>query len=158
MICMICNANKYRDQGSFILWTKLRCEFKALACLLKFLSEKQGRNIDNSMSQLAMLVRFSHDLDMYCTSHGHDDVIKWKHLPRYWTFLWEIHWSSVNSPHKGQWRGALMFSLICAWINGWVNNREAGDFRCHHTHYDITVMKKHTILFCFLLLLLKVTF
>ena len=23
----------------------------------------------------------------------------------------------VNSPHKGQWRGALMFSLISAWIN-----------------------------------------
>ena len=33
-------------------------------------------------------------------------------------------------PHKGQWRGALMFSLISAWINSWVNNREAGDFRC----------------------------
>ena len=27
-----------------------------------------------------------------------------------------------NSPHKGQWRGALIFSLICARINGWVNN------------------------------------
>ena len=41
---------------------------------------------------------------------------------------------------KGQWRGALMFSLICAWINSWVNNREAGDLRRHHTHYDVTVM------------------
>ena len=37
--------------------------------------------------------------------------------------------SPVNSPHKGQWRGAFMFSLICAWINRWVNNREAGDLR-----------------------------
>ena len=52
----------------------------------------------------------------------HDDVIKWKHFPRYWPFVRGIHRSSVNSPHKGQWRGALMFSLICAWINGWVNN------------------------------------
>ena len=34
-----------------------------------------------------------------------------------------LHRSSVNSPHKVQWREALMFSLICAWINGWVNNR-----------------------------------
>ena len=42
-------------------------------------------------------------------------------------------------PHKGQWRGALMFSLICAWINDWVNNREAADLRRHCTHYDITV-------------------
>ena len=33
----------------------------------------------------------------------------------------------VNSPRKGQWRGALMFSLIYVWINGWVNNHEAGD-------------------------------
>ena len=47
---------------------------------------------------------------------------------------------TVNSSHKGQWRGALMFSLKCAWINGWVNNREAGDLRGHPTHYDVTVM------------------
>ena len=46
----------------------------------------------------------------------------------------------VNSPHKGQWRGALMFSLICVWINGWVNNREAGDLRRYRAHYDVTVM------------------
>ena len=52
---------------------------------------------------------------------GHDDdVIKWKHLPRYWPFVREIHRSPAMSQHKGQWRGALMFSLICAWINGWV--------------------------------------
>ena len=70
----------------------------------------------------------------------HDDVIKWKHFPRYWPFVWGIHRSPVNSPHKGQWRGALKFSLICAWINGWVNKREAGDLKCHHTHYDVTVM------------------
>ena len=46
----------------------------------------------------------------------------------------------VNSPHKGQWRGALMFSLIYAWINDWVNNREAGDLRRHRCHYDVIVM------------------
>ena len=45
----------------------------------------------------------------------HDDVIKWK-------------------------RGTLMFSLICVWTNGWVNNREAGDLRRHRAHYDVTVM------------------
>ena len=41
---------------------------------------------------------------------------------------------------KGQWRGALMFSVICVWINGWLNNREAGDLRCYRTHYDVIVM------------------
>ena len=43
--------------------------------------------------------------------------------------------------HKGQWRGALMFSLICVWINGWVNNREAGDLRHYRANYDVTVMQ-----------------
>ena len=51
-----------------------------------------------------------------------------------------VVYSPVNSPHKGQWRGALMFSLICAWINGWVNDGEAGDLRRHCTHYDAIVM------------------
>ena len=51
-----------------------------------------------------------------------------------------VHQSPVNSPHKRQWRGALMFSLICAWINSWVNYREASDLRCHHAHYDIIVI------------------
>ena len=46
----------------------------------------------------------------------------------------------VNSPHKGQWRGALMFSLIRAWINDWVNNREAGDLRRQRGNYDLIVM------------------
>ena len=43
-------------------------------------------------------------------------------------------------PHKGQWRGALIFSLIWAWINGWVNNRDVGDLRRHRAHYDVTLM------------------
>ena len=70
----------------------------------------------------------------------HDDVIKWKHFLRYWPFVRGIHRSPMNSPHKGQWRGALMFSLICAWINGWVNNGEASDIRHHRTHYDVIIM------------------
>ena len=32
------------------------------------------------------------------------------------------------------------FSLICVWINGWVNNCEAGDLRRYHTHYGVIVM------------------
>ena len=51
-----------------------------------------------------------------------------------------IHRSSVNSPPKGQWHGALMFSLIWAWINRWVKNREAGNLRRHRAHYDVIVM------------------
>ena len=70
----------------------------------------------------------------------HDNVIKWKHFPHYLPCVRGIHRSSVNSPHKGQWRGALMFSLICAWINSWVNNGEASYLRRHRTQYDVIVM------------------
>ena len=62
--------------------------------------------------------------------------MKWNPFPRYWSF----HRSPVNSTHKGRWRGILMFSLICAWINAWVNNREAGDLRRHRGHYDVIAM------------------
>ena len=61
-------------------------------------------------------------------------------FPRFWPFIRGIHRSPVNSPHKGQWRGALMFYLICARTNDWVNNREAGALRRHCTHYDVTVI------------------
>ena len=74
-------------------------------------------------------------------NQAQDDVMKWKLFPRYWSFVRGIHRSPVNSPHKGKWRGALVFSLICARIKGWVNNREAGDFRRHHAHYCVIVMK-----------------
>ena len=70
----------------------------------------------------------------------HDDVINWKHFPRYWPFVRGIYRSLVNSPHKGQWRGTLMFSLFCIWKNGSVNTWDAGDLRCHRTHYDFTLV------------------
>ena len=46
----------------------------------------------------------------------------------------------VNSPHKGQWRGALMFSLIYVWLNDWVNNRDAGDLKRQRGHYDVNII------------------
>ena len=68
----------------------------------------------------------------------------WRHqmeiFLRHWPFVRGIHRSPVNSPRKGQWHRALMFSMICVWINGCVNNHEAGDLRRHRTHYDVTVM------------------
>ena len=86
-----------------------------------------------------------------CWLHGqidntwlhHDDVIKWKYFPRYWPFVLRINRSPVNSPHKGQWRGTLMFSLICAWIYDWVNNGEAGDLRRYRAHSGVIAMIHH---------------
>ena len=82
--------------------------------------------------------------DYHYKPEPHDDIIKWKHFPRCWPFVMG-RWP-VNSPHKGQWLGALMFSLICTWTNGWANNLDADDLRCHHAHHDVTVMNHHTVL------------
>ena len=87
----------------------------------------------------------SHYIDLVCRKWPEistkQDVIKWKHF--YWPFVRGIHRSPVNSPHKGQWRGALMFSLICVWINDWVISRAAGDLRCLRAHCDVIVMDQH---------------
>ena len=68
----------------------------------------------------------------------------WRHQMEIFSTLLALcagnHRSPVISLHKGQWRGAFMFSLICAWINGWVNNREGGDLRRHRAHYDVIAM------------------
>ena len=93
--------------------------------------------VEYSIQTFCDLVAFSCHAWKFC---DHDDVIKWKHFPRNWPFVRGIHRSPVNSPHKGQWRGALMFPLICVLINGWVNNRQTGDLGRHCAHYDITVM------------------
>ena len=73
----------------------------------------------------------------------HDDVIKWKHFPCHWPFVRGL---PVNSPHKGQWRTALMFSLICSWTHSWVNNPYTGDLRRHCTHYDVIVMSDFRVI------------
>ena len=68
--------------------------------------------------------------------------MKWKHFSRYWSFVRGIHRSSVDFLHTGQWRGVLIFSLICSWINDWVNNREADDLRRHRAHYDVIIFDR----------------
>ena len=65
----------------------------------------------------------------------------WRHqmetFPRYWPSVRGIRRSPVNSPHKGQWRGVLLYSFICAWTNCWANHRDAGHLRRCCAHYDI---------------------
>ena len=70
----------------------------------------------------------------------HDDVIK-----SFSTLLVPCEGWPVDSPHKGQWRGTLRFSLICAWTNGWTNNRDAGDLRRHDAHCDLNVMYQYIL-------------
>ena len=73
-----------------------------------------------------------------------------------WWYNWMCHDVSLapcvpclsyqifHSHHKRKWRGALMFSLICAWTNSWANNGDASDLRRYRARYDFTVMY-HTV-------------
>ena len=117
-----------------------------------FIMNKKYRPVDYIDSEAVIRKEFSCQVvTMYLLASwseppwldNHDDVIKWKHFLIYWSFVRGIHRFPVNSPHKGQWRGALKFSLICVWINGWENNREAGDLRSYRAHYDVIVMANH---------------
>ena len=95
----------------------------------------------SNYQQLSCLVILRWNLRWPVDSYN-DDVIKWKHFPCYWPFMRGIRWWPVDSPHKSQWREALMLSQISAWTNGWASNRDAGDLRRLCAHYDVNVMHK----------------
>ena len=63
-----------------------------------------------------------------------------KKIPRHWLFVRGTTGHQWIPLTKASEREALMFSLVCAWTNGWVNNRDAGDVRRHRCHYDVTAM------------------
>ena len=58
-----------------------------------------------------------------------------------WRGTWWRHQIETFSALLALWRGALVLSLICARINAWVYNREAGDLRRYPARYDVIVMK-----------------
>ena len=101
---------------------------------------KIDQNVIGDAKRMGTEVAYGRQRTILSKPLYNDDIIKWKHFPRYWPFVQGIYRSPVNSPHKGQWRGALIFALICVWINGWVNTREAGDLRRYRAHYDVNVM------------------
>ena len=99
------------------LWCRVRSPIKMQAATpLKFYSNSNDEDASTALS----LIMSNQDTIIVPAMQYHDDVIKWGHFPRHWPFVRGIHRSPVNSSHKGQWRGAFMFSLICVWINGWV--------------------------------------
>ena len=143
--------------GTFLVWAPLVwccvTDFSSLTALLDYLVKwrlicSSIQSWDSSICGDWIFLMYIHGIKVFLIlrilwitmPNFYDEIIKWKHFPRYWPFVRGIHRSPVNSPHKGLWRGALMFSLICAWINRWVNNREAGDFKCHRAHYDVIAM------------------
>ena len=70
----------------------------------------------------------------------HNDVIKWKHFPHYWPFIEECtsHWWIPLTKVSDE--SFLIFSLMCTWINNWVNSSEAGDLRHYCAHHEVIVM------------------
>ena len=96
------------------------CFFSNVCCCGKSRTNQSFKQI-LSKPQTGYVIYLNHfktllndSVRAFPSSNMHDDVIKWKHFPRYWPFVRGIHRSPVNSPHKGQWHGALMFSLMCA--------------------------------------------
>ena len=81
------------------------------------------------------IVLLNSNFTAYC-SHRLNET-RWSHQMETFSALLAL----CESPNKGQWRGTLMFSLVCAWINSWVNNHVTGDLKRHRAHYDDTLMK-----------------
>ena len=123
-----------------ILWKDDVHGYSTRYALKEFLDDGKD-NVEGRCTWIFDILRF------------HDDVSKWKHFSRYWSFVRGIQRSPLNSPLKGQWRGALKFSFIRVWTNGWINNRNAGDLGLHHTHYDterVSFVYIHTYSTCLL--------
>ena len=106
---------------------------------------KTGQHYDNLVPNKWHAITWNNDdQDLWhsgITSPGwiHDDFIKWKHFPHYWPFVRGIHWWPVDSPHKGQWRGALMFTW-CVPQQIVEKTVETPVILDTITHYDVTVM------------------
>ena len=128
-----------------------------MAISRELLAEKRPWYIGSALYMIWLSSRVTTRTSRCFTTHGetqmsHDSATRtlsfvtwWRHqleiFSTFLVFVRGLHRSPMNSPHKGQWRGALVFSVICAWTNGWVNNREASDVRRHHAHYDVTVIE-----------------
>ena len=142
---------RWHALSTFCAWAvnyKLACQlvvtyyisFNIIACALSF-----GKPVP-----MTCIVCTTLNNSSFCYFHKsekctfHDDVIKWTNFPCYWPLVRGIHRPLVNYVHKGQRRGALMFSFICPRINGWVNDRAAADLRHHRAHYDVIVMLGNT--------------
>ena len=97
-------------------------------------------------ASLSVNTKYENSIASFTDSLNHDDVIKWKHFPHNWPFVRGIHRSAVNSSHKGQWRGSMMFFVDSSVYSGaeyYLNNLEACDLRRHRAHDDVIVMSTH---------------
>ena len=142
-----CEAGDFRrHRGHYdvnvIRWLEWNCDFrKEQPCKVRFRQFIRTTNSQNTTHSSAAKVRYGRVLYIMTSSNGN--------IFRVTGLCAGNSPGPVNSPHKGQWRGALMFSLICGefmfslicvWINDWVNNCDTGDLRRHRGHCDVIVM------------------
>ena len=129
---------QYRD----VTWIGLRIALS---------SQKHTKYTENQGTFFTVESYFTPSAEAKIMTHHNDNTLWlctwWRHQMETFSALLAICAGNspapVNSPHKRQWGGALMFSLICVWINSWGNNREAGDLRRYRVHYDVSVMDKN---------------
>ena len=100
----------------------LRCFHPIIHQSLQSLPRQQDNTVVTS-SSFVVMVRCGNFQLLRC----HDDVMKWKYFPRYWPFVREF--TGEFPSQRPATRSFDFFSLISAWINGLINNREAGDLR-----------------------------
>ena len=114
---------------------------ESMACreIIGSIHHRRRRSLLSGIYSKLLVAKETLKKTQYCVSCWvctvHDDVIKFSALLALCAGEFP-----ANSPHKCQWRGALVFSLICAWINAWINNRKTGDLRRHHARDDVIVM------------------
>ena len=150
------------DRRQAIIWTNarillirpLRTNFREILIAILTFSFKRIRLKVSSAKwrPFCLCLNVFKDCHPSTRNGGYVSSICWKH--HIFILIWWHHQmetfsallalcagkSPMNSSHKGQWHGALMFPLSCAWINARVNNHEAGDLRRHRAHYDVIVM------------------
>ena len=114
-------------------------------CYISLSSQILQQQFSQSIWQQPIMWRIIHDTRQYLVFHHsgkliminvirsqkekmgrkHHDITKWRHFPRHWPFVWGIHWWPVNSPHKDQWCGALIFFFdLC--LNKWLSKQWRG--------------------------------
>ena len=130
---LACNPTSRHGTGNTFTWPRPTVEPVCLLCM--YIRSKSKKITEKKSGNNATFLDLKRCVD----------VSWWRHQMETFSALLAlcegVHWSPVDSPYKGQWRGALMSSVICAWTNGSASNdRDPGDLRRHHAHYDVTVM------------------
>ena len=106
----------------------------SIECQCLSITKLQCKSLRNQPKCMYVTTKVCPVVSMMASSNGN-------FFPRYWPFLRGIHRSPVESPHKGQWRGILVFSLICAWKTV---EQTTETPMISGAHYDVTVMDRLT--------------